>query len=90
MSTGNQNKKEISAFYKEEFIRHKSRLETQKTFFSDETYLEIEAVLNKIINEIDKMSQVDNFEELAGHLLARIDVVTSLSNSKVDPVYRVH
>lgn len=90
MSTGNQKKKEISAFYKEEFIRHKSRLETQKTFFSDETYLEIEAVLNKIINEIDKMSQVDNFEELAGHLLARIDVVTSLSNSKVDPVYRVH
>ena len=90
MSTGNQKKKEISAFYKEEFIRHKSRLETQKTFFSDETYLEIEAVLNKIINEIDKMSQVDNFEELAGHLLARIDVVTSLSNSKVDPAYRVH
>ena len=90
MSTGNQKKKEISAFYKEEFIRHKSRLETQKTFFSDETYLEIEAVLNKIIKEIDKMSQVDNFEELAGHLLARIDVVTSLSSSKVDPVYRVH
>ncbi len=90
MSTGNQKKKEISAFYKEEFIRHKSRLETQKTFFSDETYIEIEAVLNKIIKEIDKMSQVDNFEELAGHLLARIDVVTSLSSSKVDPVYRVH
>lgn len=90
MGIGNQKKKEISAFYKEEFIRHKSRLETQKTFFSNETYVEIETVLNKIIDEIDKMSQVDNFEELAGHLLARIDVVTSLSNSKVDPVYRVH
>ena len=85
-----QMKKEISDFYREEFIRHRSRLETQKTFSTDETYVEIEAVLNKIIDEIDKMSQVDNFEELAGHLLQRIDVVTSLSNSNLNPSYRVH
>jgi hypothetical protein len=90
MSVHDHKKKGISEFYREEFLRHRSRLETQKTFFSNETYVEIEAVLNKIIDEIDKMSQVDNFEELAGNLLQRIDVVTSLSNSKVTPYYRIH
>ena len=39
---------------------------------------------------MDKISQVDDFEELASHLLYRIDVVTSLSESKMDPSYRVH
>lgn len=90
MSIRDQKKKEISDFYRQEFLRHKSRLETQKTFFADETYVEIETVLNKIIDEIDKMSEVENFQELAGHLLERIDVVTSLSSSKVNPAYRVH
>ena len=47
-------------------------------------------MLDKIIEEMDKISQVDNFEELASHLLHRIDVVTSLSASKVDPSYKIH
>ncbi len=83
-------KKEIANFYKEEFVRHQARLETQKTFYPEETYVEIEGVLRKIIDEIDKMSAADNFEELAQRLLERIDVVTSLSRSKLDPSYRVH
>lgn len=90
MNTPDQRRKEISDFYREEFLRHKFRLQTQKTFFTDETYVEIEAVLSKIIDDIDKISQIDNFEELAGQLLQRIDVVTSLSNSKLNPSYRVH
>jgi hypothetical protein len=90
MSREDKRKKEISDFYREEFVRHRSRLETQKTFFPEETYSEIESALNRIIYEIDRVSQVDNFDELASHLLHRIDVVTSLSASKVDPTYRVH
>ena len=90
MSVRDRRKKEISDFYREEFVRHRSRLETQKSFFPEQTYAEIESVLNKIIDEMDKISQVENFEELASHLLHRIDVVTSLSSSRVDPTYRVH
>ena len=90
MSGRDNRKKEISNFYRQEFMRHKSRLETQRSFFAEQTYGEIESVLDKIIEEIDKISQVDNFEELASHLLHRIDVVTSLSASKVAPSYRVH
>jgi hypothetical protein len=90
MSVDHKRRKEISDFYREEFLRHRTRLETQRGFFADQTYVEIESVLDKIIEEIDKISQVDNFEELASQLLRRIDVVTSLSASKLDPSYRIH
>ncbi len=85
-----RKKQQISDFYRQEFIRHRSRLEHQRAFFAEQTYEEIESVLDKIIDEMDKISQVDNFEELASHLLYRIDIVTSLSASQVDPSYRVH
>jgi hypothetical protein len=39
---------------------------------------------------MDKICEVENFEELASQLLHRIDVVTNLSDSKVNPVYRIH
>ena len=90
MAIAEVKKKQIAAFYKEEFLRHKCRLECQRTFFQEKTYEEIESVLNRIIDEMDKICEVDNFEELASHLLHRIDVVTNLSSSKVDPVYRIH
>ena len=90
MSADDKRKKEISDFYREEFVRHRSRLEPQRSFFSDDTFTEIESALDKIIDEIDRISQVENFDELASHLLHRIDLVTSLSASKIDPTYRVH
>ena len=90
MAMAEVKKKQIAAFYKEEFLRHKCRLECQRPFFQEKTYDEIESVLNRIIDEMDKICEVDNFEELSSHLLHRIDVVTNLSSSKVDPVYRIH
>ena len=90
MELEESKRKCISDFYREEFLRHKSRLECQRTFFGEGTYEEIEGVLNRIIAEIDRICEVDNFQELASHLLQRIDVVTNLSASKVDPTYRIH
>jgi len=65
-------------------------LESQKTFFAEQTFEEIESILNRIINEIDKICEVENFEEVASNLLQRIDVVTNLSSSQVSPSYRIH
>ena len=90
MELEDPKRRRISNFYKEEFLRHKCRLEFQRPFFQDKTYEEIESVLNKIIDEMDKICEVENFEELASHLLHRIDVVTNLSASKVNPNYRIH
>ena len=90
MEVEDSKRKSISDFYREEFLRHKSRLECQRTFFSEGTYEEIEGVLTRIIAEMDRICEVENFEELASHLLQRIDIVTNLSSSKVVPIYRVH
>jgi len=90
MEIAEVKKKHIAAFYKEEFLRHKCRLECQRPFFQEKTYEEIESVLNRIIDEMEKICEVENFEELASHLLHRIDVVTNLSSSKVNPIYRIH
>lgn len=85
-----QKRKNIAEFYKEEFLRHRCRLEVQRPFFAEKTYEEIEGVLNRIIEEMDRICEVDNFEQVASHLLHRIDVVTNLSLSKVNPTYRIH
>lgn len=90
MEIAETKKRHIAAFYKEEFLRHKCRLEWQRPFFQEKTYEEIESVLNRIIDDMDKICEVENFEELASHLLHRIDVVTNLSSSKVNPIYRIH
>lgn len=90
METEAARKRHISAFYREEFLRHKGRLESQRLFFAEKTYEEIESVLNKIIEEMDRICEVEHFEELASHLLQRIDVVTNLSTSRVNPSYRIH
>ena len=90
METATQKRKQIADFYKEEFQRHKCRLEIQRPFFAEKTYDEIESVLNKIIDEMERICEVENFEELASNLLHRIDVVTNLSSSKVNPSYRIH
>lgn len=90
MQVHEHKKKQITEFYKEEFLRHKCRLEFQRPFFTEKTYEEIEAVLNRIIEEMDRLCEVENFEQVASHLLQRIDVVTNLSSSKVNPSYRIH
>jgi hypothetical protein len=90
MQVEDSRRKCISDFYREEFRRHKNRLECQRTFFNEGTYEEIDGVLSRIIDEMDRICEVDNFEELASHLLQRIDIVTNLSSSKIDPSYRIH
>jgi hypothetical protein len=90
MAVEKVTRKRISDFYREEFLRHKIRLEHQRPFFTDSTYEDIESVLDRVISEIDKICEVENFESFASHLLHRFDVVTNLSDSKVDPAYRVH
>ena len=90
MSTPQSARKCISNFYREEFLRHKMRLEYQRPFVEEKTYEEMDSVLERIITEIDRICEVENFEELASHLLHRFDVVTNLSDSKTSPGYRVH
>lgn len=75
------HRNKITLFYREEFLKHKQRLETQKDFYSEKTFQELDAALDKIISEMENISKLDHFSELAGHLLAKIDFITHLSDS---------
>jgi hypothetical protein len=90
MAVEEVTRKRISDFYREEFVRHKIRLEYQRPFVADSKFEEIETALDRIITEIDRICEAENFEALASHLLHRFDVVTNLSESKALPAYRVH
>ncbi|HEX4998136.1 MAG TPA: hypothetical protein VFY29_07925, partial [Terriglobia bacterium] len=61
MEAPDTRRKQISEFFREEFLRHKDRLEHQRSFFGVETYSEIESVLNRIIEEMERICETDNF-----------------------------
>ena len=84
------SQREIIEFYKEEFLKHQNRLKIQKEFYSDESFREMETALEKIITEIETICQIDRFNELASHLLERIEIITSLSASPSSQSQRIH
>jgi hypothetical protein len=79
----------ISDFYKEEFLKHRVRLERQRDFYSDPALDDIEMALDKIINEIDSICRVDQFTQIASHLLERIDFIAHLSGSPTNYSQRI-
>ena len=81
---------EISAFYREEFLKHKARLEIHREFYSDEDLCDIEMALDKIINDIDAICRLEQFSQLASQLLERIDGITNLSSSPSQYSQRIH
>lgn len=81
---------EISAFYREEFLKHKARLEIQKEFYSDKALSDIETALDKIIKDMDTICKIEQFSRLASQLLERIDVITNLSGSPSKDARRIH
>jgi hypothetical protein len=87
---GNDSHQEISAFYKEEFLKHKARLEIQKEFHSDKAHKDIETALDKIIKDMDTICRLEQFSQLASQLLERIDTITNLSGSPSKYSERIH
>lgn len=82
--------REISAFYKEEFLKHKARLELQREFYSDKALRDIEKALDRIIKDMDSICRLDQFSQLASQLLERIDIITNLSGSPSKYSQRIH
>jgi hypothetical protein len=87
---GDDSHHEISSFYKEEFLKHKARLEMQKEFYSDQALSDIETALDKIIKDMDTICRLEQFSQLASQLLERIDIITNLSGSPSKNSQRIH
>ena len=80
----------ISDFYKQEFLKHKSRLEVQREFCSDKEFDEAVTAIDKLVSEMDTICSTDQFSELASKLLARLDAISRLSGSPSSQTQRIH
>jgi hypothetical protein len=69
----------LADFYKEEFLKHRQCLESQREFYSDRAIDQLEAALERLVAQIDTLCVKDDADQMLGRLLRKIDAVTRLS-----------
>lgn len=69
----------LSAFFKEEFVKHHLCLEEQREYFSELAITQAEDALTQILSQMDQLCQRDDACELIADLLKQLDSVTNLS-----------
>ncbi len=78
----------LAEFYREEFIKHHRCLQRQREYYSPQAIDSVEAALLRIIEEVDRLSEAANADQLVADLLREFDIVTGLSGWS-DP-HQVH
>lgn len=69
----------LTEFYREEFLKHRRCLERQRPYYSEGAITDVEAALNRIMNQLETLCTKDNADQLVSSLLKKFDVVTNLS-----------
>ena len=70
----------LTAFYREEFLKHHRCLQAQREYFSAQAIDNAENALLKIIADIDRLTEEADAEDVVAQLLREFDVVTGLSD----------
>lgn len=71
---------DLSAFYREEFIRHRECLARQREFFSERAITNADEALAAVLGQLDQLCARDGADQLIGRLLRTFNAVTGLSN----------
>lgn len=66
-------------FFREEFLRHKNCLESQREYFSAQAIHDVEHALQNILSRLDSLCHSQDCEEVMSTLLKKFDLVTRLS-----------
>ena len=66
-------------FYREEFLKHRQCLEQQREYYSEKAITDVEAALNKLMSQVDRLCTHEDGDQLVSRLLRKIDRVTRLS-----------
>ena len=66
-------------FYREEFLKHRQRLEEQREYYSERAISQVEDALAKILSELDHLSAKADADQVVSQLLKKFDRVTGLS-----------
>jgi hypothetical protein len=69
----------LTAFYREEFLKHHQCLQAQREYYSAQAIDNAETALLRIIADLDRLSEEANAEHVVAKLLREFDVVTGLS-----------
>jgi hypothetical protein len=69
----------LSAFFKEEFVKHHRCLDEQREYYSELAIAQAEDALSRILAELDQLSQRADACDVVARLLRKIDTVTNLS-----------
>ena len=66
-------------FYREELLKHWHCLEQQREYYSDKAIDDVEAVLTRLMSQVEQLCARKNGDQLVSRLLQKIDGVTRLS-----------
>jgi hypothetical protein len=66
-------------FYREELVKHWRCLDEQREYYSEKAITDVEAVLQRLMREMDILCARENGDQLVSRLLRKIDGVTRLS-----------
>lgn len=69
----------LTAFYRDEFLKHHQCLQAQREYFSAQAIENAENALLKIIADLDRLTEDANAQDVVARLLKEFDVVTGLS-----------
>jgi hypothetical protein len=69
----------LTAFFKEEFVKHHRCLDEQREYYSELAIIQAEDALSRILSELDQLSQREDACRVVERLLRKIDMVTNLS-----------
>ncbi len=68
-----------TAFYREEFLKHRQCLELQREYFSERAIRAVDAALGRIMQQLEELCSRENADEVVSRLLKKLDLVTNLS-----------
>jgi hypothetical protein len=69
----------LTAFYREEFLKHRECLEHQREYYSERAISDVEAALSRIIAQLETLCATEGADRLVSTLLKKFNAVTNLS-----------
>ena len=66
-------------FYREELLRHRRCLASQREYYSERAITEVDAAIARILSRLEQLCSKDDADQLMSGLLRKFDSVTGLS-----------
>ena len=69
----------LTAFYREEFLKHRERLAQQREYYSERAITDADGAISRVLSELEHLCVRDDADAVITSLLRKFDVVTRLS-----------